>query len=387
MKSPERLQPSLPLIHIIKELAESGRLGGLLLMGATVLSMALANSPWAEPYTQFWHAYLGAPPLKLSVEHWVNDGLMVVFFFLVGLEIKREVLLGELSSVQQSLLPAVAAVGGMIVPAGIFLFFNAGTPAVSAWAVPTATDIAFSLAVLSLLGPRVPFALSVFLTALAIIDDLLAILVIAVFYTEQLHGAYLAGAAGLLAALIVLNRLRVKNLFWYFALGLGLWFCVLQSGVHATLAGVLLALTIPLNRVEDLEHHLHGPVNYGIVPVFALANTAIGLSATALGGLIEPLGLGILLGLVVGKPLGIAVFVWISNRLGLTSLPQGVTKPQLIGAGCAAGIGFTMSIFIANLSFTDIEALNVAKLAVVGASLTAGIVAFGWLRASTDKEV
>lgn len=358
----------------IRELSESGKLSGLLLLLATGVSLLLSNSAWAPSYLHLWETHLGAGPLEKTAEHWVNDGLMVVFFFSVGLEIKREVLYGELTDLRSALLPVLAAVGGVVVPAGIYLALNAGTPTSHGWATPTATDIAFSLGILSLLGDKVPPSLRVFLTALAIIDDLIAVLIIALFYTSNLQFHYLLAAGALLLVLTALNRLKVNWLPLYFLLGLGLWFCVLQSGVHATIAGVLLALTIPAGEIERLEAALHKPVSYLILPVFALANTAIMLSAGAVQQLLSPLGLGIGLGLLLGKPLGIAGVSWLAVKAKVASLPDRVTWPKLLGLGFTAGIGFTMAIFIANLSFADPGRVAVAKLAVIAGSLLAATV-------------
>ncbi|MCB2377450.1 Na+/H+ antiporter NhaA [Hymenobacter sp. BT635] len=365
--------PLRRIIVPIRELSESGKLSGLLLLLATVVSLLVSNSAWSQAYLHFWETKLGAGPLVKTLAHWVDDGLMVVFFFSVGLEIKREVLYGELTDFRQALLPILAAVGGVAVPAGIFLLFNAGTPASHGWAVPTATDIAFSLGILSLLGDKVPFGLRVFLTALAIIDDLIAVLIIALFYTAELNLTYLLAAGGIFAALIVLNRLKVSWLPLYFLLGLGLWFFVLKSGVHATIAGVLLALTIPTEAIEKLEAALHKPISYLILPLFALANTAIVVSAESVGELLSPLGLGIGLGLLLGKPLGIFGASWLAVKAGISSLPERVTWFKMLGLGLTAGIGFTMAIFIANLSFSDPGRIDLAKIAVIVGSLLAAL--------------
>ncbi|TGE23764.1 Na+/H+ antiporter NhaA [Hymenobacter aquaticus] len=357
----------------IRELSESGKLSGLLLLLATIISLLISNSAWGNAYLHFWENPLGWAPLEKTLAHWVDDGLMVIFFFAVGLEIKREVLYGELTDVRQALLPTLAAVGGVAVPAGIYLLFNVGTAAGHGWAVPTATDIAFSLGILSLLGDKVPFGLRVFLTALAIIDDLIAVLIIALFYTAELHTTYLLIAGGLFGVLILLNRLKVSWLPLYFLLGLALWFFVLKSGVHATIAGVLLALTIPTDAIEKLEAALHKPISYLILPIFALANTAIVVSAESVQELLSPLGLGIGLGLLLGKPLGIFGVTWLSVKAGVASLPERVTWVKMLGLGFTAGIGFTMAIFIANLSFTDPGRIDLAKIAVIVGSLVAAL--------------
>ncbi|MCR5889284.1 Na+/H+ antiporter NhaA [Hymenobacter sp. J193] len=378
--------PLRKIITPIRELSDSGKLSGLLLLLATLVSLALSNSAWGPRYLHFWHTEVGAGPLVKSLAHWVDDGLMVVFFFLVGLEIKREVLYGELTDVRHALLPVLAAAGGVAVPAGIYLLCTAGTPAAHGWAIPTATDIAFSLGILSLLGSRIPPGLRIFLTALAIIDDLLAVLIIAVFYTAGLHLGYLMAAAGILALLVALNRLRVSWLPLYLLLGLGLWFVVLQSGIHATIAGVLLALTIPTASIEKLEHALQKPVSYLILPVFALANTAIVLSGEAVAGLLTPLGLGVGLGLLLGKPLGIFAATWLAVKTGVAGLPARVTWRMLLGLGFTAGIGFTMAIFIANLSFTEPGRVDVAKLAVIVGSVLAALVGIVILKTAPEAD-
>ncbi|MBG8555566.1 Na+/H+ antiporter NhaA [Hymenobacter guriensis] len=378
--------PLRKIIAPIRELSDSGKLSGLLLLLATLVSLALSNSAWGPRYLHLWHTEVGAGGLVKSLAHWVDDGLMVVFFFLVGLEIKREVLYGELTDVRHALLPVLAAAGGVAVPAGIYLLCTAGTPAAHGWAIPTATDIAFSLGILSLLGSRIPPGLRIFLTALAIIDDLLAVLIIAVFYTAGLHLGYLLAATGLLALLVALNRLRVSWLPVYLLLGLGLWFAVLQSGIHATIAGVLLALTIPTASIEKLEHALQKPVSYLILPVFALANTAIVLSGEAVTGLLSPLGLGVGLGLLLGKPLGISAATWLAVKTGVSGLPARVTWRMLLGLGFTAGIGFTMAIFIANLSFTEPARIDVAKLAVIAGSVLAALVGVAILKTAPEAE-
>jgi NhaA family Na+:H+ antiporter len=366
--------PFRRIISPIRELSEQGKLAGLLLMLATVVSLSLSNMAMGPDYLAFWETHVGYGVLDKSLSHWINDGLMAVFFFLVGLEIKREVLYGELAEPRQAMVPALAAVGGVLMPAAIHLLLTRGTPAAHGWAIPTATDIAFSLGILSLLGDRVPFGLRVFLTALAIIDDLLAVVIIAAFYTAGLHTGFLLGAAGVFVLLVVLNRLRVRPLWIYLLLGLALWFCVLKSGVHATIAGVLLALAIPTNRLEDLEHALQRPVNYFVLPLFALCNTAIVLSAAIVPNLASGLALGVGLGLFLGKPLGIVGTTFLIVRLGWGQLPTGVDWRRFVGLGFTAGIGFTMAIFIATLSFSDPDAVDIAKLAVLLGSAVSAIV-------------
>ena len=378
--------PIRRVLRPVHELSESGKLAGLLLLLATAVSLLLSNSAQGPAYLKFWEQHVGTGMLNKSITHWINDGLMTVFFFLVGLEIKREVLAGELAAPRQALLPALAAVGGVVVPALVHLAFNHGTPAAVGWAVPTATDIAFSLGILALLGKRVPTGLRIFLTALAIIDDLLAVLIIAFFYAGSWHWAYLGGAAGILAALALLNRRGVRTLAPYLVLGLGLWACVLQSGIHATVAGVLLAITIPLPQIARLEHALQRPVNYLLLPLFALCNTAIALS----GGLGTALGsgpaLGIGLGLVLGKPLGIVGVVALLVRLGAARLPAQVGWQHLVGLGFTAGIGFTMAIFIANLAYYTPQQADAAKLAVLLGSGVAALIGsvILWLAPTTE---
>ncbi|MBF9237259.1 Na+/H+ antiporter NhaA [Hymenobacter sp. BT683] len=365
--------PIRRVLRPIRELSESGKLAGLLLILATVVSLLLSNSSLSASYLSLWDIHLGYGVLDKSLTHWINDGLMAIFFFLVGLEIKREVVDGELSHPRQAMLPALAAVGGVAAPALIHLAFTRGTPGASGWAIPTATDIAFSLGILALLGKRVPASLRIFLTALAIIDDLLAVLIIAVFYSGSLHLTYMMGAAGIFGLLVLLNRLQVNALGIYLGLGLLLWFCVLESGIHATVAGVLLALTIPTHRIESLEHALQRPVSYLLLPLFALCNTAIVLN-TGLGPVFaSPVALGIGLGLLLGKPLGIVGVVALLVRLGVAELPALVNWRQMVGLGFTAGIGFTMAIFIATLAYQAPAAVDVSKLAVLIGSAIAAI--------------
>ncbi|KAA9327106.1 Na+/H+ antiporter NhaA [Hymenobacter busanensis] len=366
--------PLRRLLHPIRELSEQGKLAGLLLIAATAVSLLVSNSGVGPAYRAFWETEVGYGLLQKSLAHWVNDGLMAIFFLLVGLEIKREVLYGELAQPRQALVPALAALGGVAVPALLFLSFTRGTAASAGWAIPTATDIAFSLGILSLLGNRVPFGLRVFLTALAIIDDLLAVIIIAVFYSAGLHVLYLLAAAGVFALLLLLNRLRVRRLAPYLLLGLLLWFCVLESGIHATIAGVLLALAIPVGRLERLEHALQRPVNYLVLPLFALCNTAIVLTGNVGASLASPLAWGVGAGLLLGKPLGIVGVTAGLVRLGWGELPVGVSWRRFIGLGFTAGIGFTMAIFIATLSFQQPAEVDVAKLAVLLGSAASAVV-------------
>jgi NhaA family Na+:H+ antiporter len=371
------------IISPIKEFIDDSRSVGIVLICCTVVSLIISNSSWGEDYIHFWERELITPAAGLhfphTVLHLINDGLMTLFFFLVGLEIKRELLIGELASIKKSMLPVIAALGGMVVPAVIYLLWCGGTQFESGWGVPMATDIAFSLAVLSLLGKRAPLSLRIFLTALAIIDDLGGILAIAIFYTSEIHWTYLLLGAGLLLLLGILNLLKVRRYSVYLIPGLLLWYLVFNSGIHATIAGVLLAFTIPLHKTEKLQHALHDPVNFIIMPLFALANTAIVLPDSFSFIFDSEVHHGILMGLVFGKPIGIFLFALLSVRLGFASLPDGMTWKQLWGTGMVAGIGFTMSIFIATLAF-DLPGIQlIAKVAIMTASLISGIAGFLYL--------
>lgn len=330
-------------------------------------------------------------PGPLRIEHWVNDGLMAIFFLLIGLELKREIYNGELSTFQTAILPVIAAVGGVLVPAAVHLSLNLGTPRQAGIGIPMATDIAFSLAVLALVGSRAPASLKVFLVAFAVIDDLLAIIVIAAFYTSDLSLAYMLGALAVWALLIVLNRgFRFMSIVPYLLGGLAMWILMYRSGVHATIAGVMLALAIPFSARQDdrespshrVEHLLHKPVALVILPIFALANTAIALEPGRIDGLVSANTLGIVMGLVAGKPVGITAACFAAVSLGICRLPRGLEWKHLAGAGMLGGIGFTMSIFIANLAFAgNRELIDASKIAVLCASLTAGIIGLIWLRA------
>ncbi len=363
----------------------SEKTGGLLLIVCTALSLAVTNSAMGEGYTGLWHTYVGG----LSLEHWINDALMAIFFLFIGLELERELYVGELSDFRNALLPIVAALGGIGAPALIHFAFNAGSPQQPGIGIPMATDIAFALGVLALLGSRVPASLKVFLTALAVMDDLGAIVVIAVFYTAELSLAYLLGALVVFGLLVVINRLRVMSLVPYLLGGVLMWFLMLKSGVHATIAGVLLAFAIPFTGKEEdvespshrLEHFLHKPVAFVILPLFALANTAIVVGADALPGLTANNSLGIISGLLIGKPLGITLLSFAAVSVGVCRLPLDLNWRHVFGAGLLGGIGFTMSIFITNLAFAgESEVINASKMAILLASLTAGTVGFIWLK-------
>jgi NhaA family Na+:H+ antiporter len=381
---PRRLQ------SMLRQFLGSEAAGGLVLMAAATLALVVANSPLSPSYFGALNAYVG----PLSVLHWVNDGLMAIFFLLVGLEIKREMLDGQLSTWPRRALPGIAAAGGMAAPALIYVGLNWGNPAtLRGWAIPTATDIAFALGVLSLLGPRVPTSLKVFLTALAIIDDLGAVLVIAVFYTGDLSVLDLWLAGLVVLTLVAMNQQGVVRLLPYLLLGAVLWFLVLRSGVHATIAGVLLAFTIPLRQVPGsrddmtgsplhlLEHALHRWVAFIVVPLFGFANAGISFAGLTTETLLEPVTLGIAAGLVLGKLVGVAGSATLTIRLGLAELPMGATWPQLFGMALLCGIGFTMSLFIGMLAFAeDPTLLYDVKIGILGGSLLAGLAGWGLLR-------
>jgi NhaA family Na+:H+ antiporter len=355
---------------------ESEKSGGIVLVGCTVISLILANSTFSERYQHLWHFAIMLKP----VEFWINDGLMTIFFLQVGLEIKREIYVGELNDLRKSLFPVLAALGGMLIPALIHFMFNRGTLSQNGYGIPMATDIAFSLGILSLLGNRVPLSLKVFLTALAIIDDLGAIIVIAIFYSTHFSFLYLAIALIIFCILILINRINVLSLWIYLLLGCALWLCVYRSGIHATISGVLLALTIPFRGGDDkspssrLQHLLHRPVVFMVLPLFALANTAVGISPDFISGLISSNSLGIILGLSLGKPIGIFLFSWIGLTVGWCVLPHTLKLKHILSIGMLAGIGFTMSIFIALLAFTDLQLVNNSKIAVLlGSMISAAI--------------
>lgn len=364
---------------------ESEKSSGIVLIFCTILSLLVANSAFGPAYLDFWHIKVAG----LSLEHWANDALMAVFFLFVGLELERELYVGELSNFRKALLPIMAAAGGIVVPAGIHYALNADMPTQAGAGIPMATDIAFALGVLALLGSRVPASLKVFLTALAVMDDLGAIVVIAIFYTTQFSPAYLLAAFAVFGVLIILNRLRVMSLLPYLLGGVLMWFLMLKSGVHATIAGVLLAFAIPFSGDRDdesspshhLEHLLSKPVAFVVLPIFALANTGIVISAGWQQELLSSNSLGILGGLVLGKPLGIFLASLLAVAVGVCALPGDLKRRHILGAGLLGGIGFTMSIFITNLAFHDSASLiNSSKMAILVASLAAGGLGFVWLR-------
>ncbi len=372
-----------------REFLRSGQIGGVLLMVAVVVSLIIANSGWGDSFHKLLELELGknfnGVQLRYPLELWINDGLMAIFFLLVGLEIKREILEGELSSPKKAALPVFAALGGMLVPAGIYFLVNRHSETAAGWGIPMATDIAFALAIISLLGKKVPSSLKIFLAALAIVDDLGAILVIAIFYTAEVHFDQLLYAGAIVALLTALNFAGVKKQIFYIIPGVFLWYFIHHSGIHATIAGVLLALTIPTNNtdvespLEKMEHALHKPVNYFIMPIFALANTAIHFVPEMVEGLGSPLALGVILGLILGKPLGITLFSYISVKSGLSSLPSRSTWKHIIGLGFLGGIGFTMSVFIALLSFGNPAFQTEAKFAILVASVLSGTLGYLFL--------
>jgi len=359
-----------------QEFAASGKAGGTILILCTLVSLLLANSPLGGQYLYFWHQ----PFAGLTLENWVNDALMAVFFLLIGLELERELYDGELSELKNALLPIVAAAGGIVVPALIHFGLNHGTPTQAGLGIPMATDIAFALGVLALLGSRVPASLKIFLTALAVIDDLGAIVVIALFYTADFSIGHLAAALAVFVLLVLLNRMgRVMSLAPYLLGGVLMWFFMLKSGVHATIAGVLLAFAMPYSA--RLEHLLHKPVAFLILPVFALANTGVTIGADWAQELLTSNSLGIVLGLGAGKPVGIVLATFSAVSLGLCRLPPGLAWRHVLGAGLLGGIGFTMSIFITNLAFTgEAGIVNASKMAILVASLVSGVAGFTWLR-------
>ncbi|MCB0511446.1 MAG: Na+/H+ antiporter NhaA [Bacteroidetes bacterium] len=367
---------------LFKEFFDSEKSGGLTLIVCTIISLIIANSTFGADYQHFWQTQFQGH----SFEHWINDGLMTIFFLLIGLELEREIYIGELSKLKNALLPIFAAIGGMLVPAGIFLLFNYGTATQAGAGIPMATDIAFALGILSLLGNRVPTSLKVFLTALAVIDDLGAIIIIAIFYTKTLLWTNLFIALGIFALLLVFNRMKVRNLIPYLIGGFAMWYFMLHSGVHATITGVLLAFALPFGNGDEkstsyiLQHFLHKPVAFIILPIFALANTAIVFSSEITQTLTENNSLGIALGLIVGKPLGIFLLTFLAVSFGLCKLPTDLNWKSIFGVGLLAGIGFTMSIFITLLAFDNETIINNSKLVILLSSLTAGLLGFITLR-------
>jgi NhaA family Na+:H+ antiporter len=384
-------------LKIFAHFFQSSSSGGILLLICVFVSLLIANTGLGTSFNDFLAYRLGFETPSVHLEYpillWINDGLMAVFFLLVGLEIKREVIEGELSSVRQAALPVLAALGGVAVPAVIYFLFNGQSPETAkGWGIPMATDIAFALGILSLLGNKVPSGLKIFLAALAIVDDLIAILVIAIFYSSELHFLYLGYAGAIFVLLIIFNRMGIKNLLFYLLPGAVMWYFIHHSGIHATIAGVLVALTLPTNEedtdspLEKLEHALTRPVNFIIMPIFALANTNIAFESEMLQGLTGNLGLGIILGLFLGKPIGIFLMSWFSVKIRAADLPAETTWLHVLGLGLLGGIGFTMSIFIALLSFSQQAFQNEAKFAILIASILAGVSGFLLLSLYNKKQ-
>ena len=381
----------MKITALFKEFYESEKAGGVILLFVTIISLALANSPIQSSYIAFWQFDMGGH----SITHWINDALMAVFFLLIGLELEREIYKGELSDIKNASFPLIGAMGGFIIPACIFLLFNFGTATQSGAGIPMATDIAFAIGILSLLGNRVPLSLKIFLTALAVIDDLIAIIVIAIFYTKTIIWANLLLSLAVFAVLLILNRLKVKNLIPYLLGGVVMWYFMYNSGVHATITGVLLAFAIPFGNGDKnstsyiLQHFLHKPVAFIILPLFAIANTSITIGADWQNGLSEVNSIGILAGLILGKPMGIVAFAFTGALLGLCKLPKGLQWKNIIGVGFLGGIGFTMSIFITILAYDDVALINSSKIAIIVASITAGLLGFLFLKftlKNTSKE-
>jgi Na+:H+ antiporter, NhaA family len=370
------------LTKLFSDFFNSEKTGGVILITCAFISIALANSSFREGYTGFWATDFNGH----SITHWINDGLMSIFFLLIGLELEREIYAGELSDLKSASFPIIAALGGVLIPAAIYFLFNYGTIFQAGAGIPMATDIAFAIGMLALLGSRVPTNLKIFITALAVIDDLCAIIVIAIFYGEGFSLLYLGTAAAIFIFMFVLNRLKVYNLVPYIILAIGLWYCMLHSGIHATIAGVLAAFAIPFGNGGEkspsyiLQHLLHKPVAFLIVPLFALANTAILIPTNWLDGIQSSLGIGVITGLVIGKPLGILIFTSLAVLLGISKLPDGLKWKHILGTGMLAGIGFTMSIFVALLAFKNAEDIAAAKIAVMVASLVAAILGLLLLR-------
>jgi Na+:H+ antiporter, NhaA family len=393
------VSPYMPFqkpLDLFKEFFQSEIAGGMLLIFCTILSISLANTSFGESYIHLIHTHLDLSfwniRLDHSLEQWVNDGLMAVFFLLVGLEIERELYKGELSSFKNALLPILAAIGGMTVPALIHFLFNAGTPYQQGFGIPMATDIAFALGILSLAGSRIPVSLKIFLTALAIIDDLGAITVIAVFYTKSFSWIYLAIALAIFGLLFMLGKRKYNALPVYIIGGIIMWYCMMQSGIHATIAGVLLAFAIPFHREDAknisyaLQHALHKPAAYFILPVFALVNTAIVLPQTISSDLLNSNATGIITGLFFGKLIGILGFSYLAIKLGWSALPQQVSWRLMTGAALLGGIGFTMSLFIANLAFQDAQVITESKLSILVSSLLSAIIGLTVLVTGSSRE-
>lgn len=378
----------MQLTRLFNEFFNSEKASGIILIFVTILSITITNSSFQTPYVKFWHTDIGGH----NIVHWINDGLMTIFFLLIGLELEREVYHGELSNFKTASLPIFAAIGGMLVPAAVYLLFNYGTGTQAGAGIPMATDIAFAIGILSLLGSRVNPSLKIFLTALAVIDDLGAIIIIAIFYTQTISWLNLLIAVAIFMVLLIFNRLKVYNLIPYILGGIFMWWFMLHSGVHATISGVLLAFTIPFKNGDEkspsykLQHFLHKPVSFFVLPLFAIANTCIAIPANWAEGLMQASSIGIIAGLVIGKSLGVSIFSFTAVKTGLCQLPSQVSWKNIIGAGMLAGIGFTMSIFITMLAFNDETIVNDAKIAILAGSVLSGIAGLIWLRLTLHKQ-
>lgn len=378
----------MKLTHLFNDFFNSEKAGGLILILATIASLILANTVFQDTYIDFWTTDLGGH----TVTQYINDGLMAIFFLMIGLELEREIYIGELADLKSASLPIMGAIGGMLLPAALYMVFNFGTTTQDGAGIPMATDIAFAIGVMSLLGNRVPSSLKVFLIALAVIDDLGAIIVIALFYTKTILINYLLLSLGIFGLLLVLKRLKVHNLIPYLIGGAFMWYFMLHSGIHATIAGVLLAFAVPFGNGDEkspsflLQHFIHKPVAFLILPLFALANTAIMIPSGWYPNLSTNISLGIFAGLLIGKPLGIVISSFLAVKLGFSSLPEGLKWKHIFGVGILAGIGFTMSIFITLLAFNADEMIGQAKIAVMIASVIAGLIGFIWLKGTLETE-
>jgi len=374
----------MKLAKLFNEFFNSEKACGLILVCATVLSVFITNTSWQTGYLHFWSTRIAGD----SITHWINDGLMAIFFLQIGLELEREVYTGELSNLKNASLPFLAAAGGMIVPALVYFLFNVNTSAESGAGIPTATDIAFAISILSLLGNRVPPSLKIFLTALAVVDDLGAIIVIAIFYATGISFTNLFIALGIFAGLLILNRLKIRNLIPYLAGGIAMWYFMLHSGVHSSISGVLLAFTIPFGDGSEkspsyiLQHYLHKPVSFIILPLFAIANSCVVIQHGWFSNLFTLSSAGIIAGLVIGKPLGISLFSFIAVKTGISNLPSDINWKNIIGVGFLGGIGFTMSIFITLLAFKDVVLIDNTKIAILISSLIAAVTGFILLKNS-----
>ncbi len=372
----------MKLTKLFREFFKSEKTGGLILIAVTILSIIIANSPWQIEYTGFWQISVA----NHTLVDWINEGLMAVFFLLIGLELEREIYQGELSRIKNASLPLFGAFGGMIIPALLYLGLNSGTEMQRGAGIPMATDIAFAIGILSLLGNKVPASLKIFLTALAVIDDLGAIIIIAIFYTSTISLIHLGSALGIFIILLIFKRMGIRLLWIYLAGGILMWYLMLHSGVHATLSGVMLAFAIPFgdggkkSPSYQMQHYLHMPVAFFILPLFAMANTSLVLGNNWYTGIFDAVSIGIMVGLVIGKPLGVLLFSFIGVKIGLSSLPADLRWKDILGVGFLAGIGFTMSIFITLLAFDQSVIIDIAKMAILIASLISGVLGYTFLR-------